>query len=72
MWPQWVADVCCASSGDWPGAGPCLKGVHTLTVPLWVLRGGAAWAVGGEKGMGLAQRPSEFGAQDLESGPDHF
>lgn len=49
----------------------CLKGVHTLTVPLWMLRGGAAWAVGGEKGVSLAQRPSEFGAQDL-AGPDHF
>lgn len=71
---------CVASAGGWrllcklrglARAGPCLKGVHTLTVPLWVLRGGAAWAEGGEKGVSLAQRPSEFGAQDL-AGPDHF
>lgn len=57
---------CVASAGGWrllckprglAWGWACLKGVHTLTVPLWMLRGGAAWVVGGEKGVSLAQRP---------------
>lgn len=53
-------------------ARACLKVFTPLTVPLWVLRGGAAWAVGGEKGVSLAQRPSESGPRDPGRGPDHF